>query len=205
MARHTGPRLKHSRRFGQALFGTAKEAKVLQRRGYPPGQHGPTSRNRVSEYGLQLREKQKAKIIYGLLERQFRKYYEEAFRRTGDTGLLLLQFLERRLDNTVYRLGFATTRAQARQLVSHGHVMVNGRRVDIPSFRIKVGDQLSIRPESNQKKYFETVVKTLENYEAPAWLELKKTEMTGRVVALPEGDQLEKSIAPQRIVEFYSR
>lgn len=205
MARRVGSKIKHARRFGQAIFGTAKEAKILQRRGYPPGQHGPTSRSRTSEYGLQLKEKQKAKIMYGLLERQFRKYYEEAFRREGDTGQTLLQYLERRLDNTVYRLGLGTTRSQARQLVNHGHVLVNDRKVDIPSYRVKVGDTISVRPQSKQKKYFETVMKSLENYEVPVWLELDKSELRGKVLALPEGDQLERNIAPQLIVEFYSR
>lgn len=197
--------MKLSRRYGQALFGTAKEAKVLQRRNYPPGQHGPSASGRISEYGLQLREKQKAKIIYGILERQFRKYYEEAFRMTGDTGALLLQMLELRLDNAVYRLGFATTRAQARQLVNHGHVHVNDRRVDIPSFRVRVGDVITVRPASQAKPYFDTMKKTLENHQAPGWLALEKSQLSGKVTALPAGEFLEQGIAPQLIVEFYSR
>ncbi len=205
MARRVGSKIKLSRRYGQALFGTAKEAKVMQRRPYAPGQHGPNSRSRVSEYGLQLREKQKAKIMYGLLERQFRKYYEDAFRKTGDTGALLLESLERRLDNVVYRLGFGSTRQQARQLVSHGHITVNGRRVDIPSYRVTVGEVVKIRDQSAQKKYFTDQAKTLENFEAPAWLELDKSAMAGKVLSLPAGDQLEANINSQLIVEFYSR
>ncbi len=197
--------MKLSRRFGQALFGTAKEAKILQRRNYPPGQHGPSASGRISEYGTQLREKQKAKIIYGLLERQFRKYFQEALARTGDTGLLLLQYLERRLDNVVYRLGWATTRAQARQLVNHGHILVNDRRVDIPSYRVKVGDRIQVRSQSRSAGYFTTVQKTLENYQAPAWLELQSAELAGRVLDLPTDDQLERGIQPKLIVEFYSR
>lgn len=205
MARHIGPRLKHSRRFGQPLFFTAKEAKILQRRGYPPGQHGPSASKRVSEYGQQLREKQKAKIIYGLLERQFRNYYQEAFRRTGDTGELLLQSLERRLDNVVYRLGLAATRAQARQLVTHGHIHVNGRLVNIPSFRVRPGEVISIRPQSASKKYFDTAIKALENHQPPAWLSLDKTAVSGKVLGLPARKDIEMNIESQLIVEFYSR
>jgi small subunit ribosomal protein S4 len=205
MARRLGPRLKLSRRYGTPLFGTAKEAKILQRRNYPPGQHGPSASGRISEYGTQLREKQKAKIIYGLLERQFRKYFQEALGRTGDTGLLLLQYLERRLDNVVFRLGWATTRAQARQLVSHGHILVNDRRVDIPSFRVKAGDRIQVRPQSRPAGYFATVQKTLENYQAPAWLEVQAADLAGRVLELPSDDQLDRTIQPKLIVEFYSR
>ncbi|MBI2984516.1 MAG: 30S ribosomal protein S4 [Candidatus Kerfeldbacteria bacterium] len=205
MARYTGPKLKLSRRFGQALFGTAKEAKVLQRRNYPPGQHGPAASGRQSEYALQLREKQKAKIMYGLLERQFRKYFSEAYKSSGDTGVQLLQLLERRLDNVVYRLGLASTRAQARQLVNHGHVVVNGRRVDVPSYRVKVNDVIGVKPQSSTLTHFTTLAKSLENYQPLTWLELNKTALSGRVTGLPEGSQLEQTISPQLIVEFYSR
>lgn len=205
MARKTGPRLKLSRRYGIPLFGTAKEAKILARRGYPPGQHGAESNRRLSGYGLQLREKQKAKLIYGLLERQFRKYFETVRQRTGDTGELLIQMLERRLDNTVYRLGWASTRAQARQLVNHGHVHVNGKLVDIPSYLVTAGDQISVRPQSSQKKYFEPIAKTLESYTQPAWLELDKSAMTGKVLSLPTLEDTDRSINLQLIVEFYSR
>lgn len=205
MARKLGPRMKLSRRFGQPLFFTAKEAKVLGRRGYPPGQHGESGGRRMSGYGLQLREKQKAKLIYGLLERQFRKYFEEVRSQTGNTGELLLQVLERRLDNSVYRLGFATTRSQARQLVSHGHIMVNGRRVNIPSYRVRSGEVISLRPQSQTKKYFSGLAKLLENYQPPAWLELDKTKIEGKVLNLPTPKDLEQSLQPQLIVEFYSR
>lgn len=197
--------MKLSRRFGQPLFFTAKEAKVLQRRGYPPGQHGVSANNRMSGYGLQLREKQKAKLIYGILERQFRKYFEEVRSQTGNTGELLLQVLERRLDNVVYRLGLATTRAQARQLVNHGHVMVNGRLVNIPSFRVSVGDAISLRPQSQGKKYFADMTKTLENHTPPSWLALEKTALTGKVLSFPEPKELELNLQTQLIVEFYSR
>ncbi len=205
MARKTGPQIKRSRRFGQPLYFTAKEAKILQRRGYPPGQHGLSATSRLSGYGVQLREKQKAKLIYGLLERQFRKYFEEAFGQKGNTGDFLIQILERRLDNVVYRLGLATTRAQARQLVSHGHISVNGRVTDVPSFRVKAGDVVTPRPQSTGKTYFTAVQKTLENHTAPAWLTMDKSNMTGKVLALPTRQDVELSLNPQLIVEFYSR
>lgn len=205
MARKLGPKIRYSRRYGQPLFFTAKEAKILTRRGYPPGQHGPSASSRLSQYGVQLREKQKAKLMYGVLERQFRKYYEEAYSQTGDTGEHLLEFLERRLDNAVYRAGFATTRAQARQLVSHGHIHVNGRLVDVPSFRVKIGEKISIRPNSRAKSYFATAAKAMENHEAPVWLAVDKAEMTATVLADPQKANLELNLDPQLIVEFYSR
>ncbi len=205
MARKTGPRMKLSRRYGVALFSTAKEAKILGRRGFPPGQHGQDGNKRMSGYGLQLREKQKAKLIYGVLERQFRKYFEEVLIQKGDTGELLLQNLERRLDNVVYRLGLATTRAQARQVVNHGHIHVNGKLVDIPSFRVKVGDTVTIRPQSVDKKYFEPIKKSIETYTQPAWLELSKEQLSGKVLALPTKEDTERMVDLQLIVEFYSR
>lgn len=205
MARKTGPQMKRSRRFGQPLYFTAKEAKILQRRGYPPGQHGLSATSRMSGYGVQLREKQKAKLIYGLLERQFRKNFDEAFDQKGNTGELLIQILERRLDNAVYRLGLAMTRAQARQLVSHGHLTVNGRMTDVPSFRVKAGDVIAPRPQSLGKTYFGAVQKTLENHTPPAWLSIDKATMTGKILALPTRQDVELSLNPQLIVEFYSR
>lgn len=205
MARKTGPRMKLSRRYGVALFGTAKEAKVLGRRGYPPGQHGQDGNKRLSGYGLQLREKQKAKLIYGILERQFRKYYEEVRRQKGDTGELLLQNLERRLDNVVYRLGLGATRAQARQVVNHGHIHVNGKLVNIPSYRVRVGEAITIRPQSRDKKYFEPVKKSIETYTQPGWLELNKEQLQGKILALPTKEDTERMIDLQLIIEFYSR
>lgn len=205
MARRRGPQIKLSRRFGQPLFFSQKEAKILQRRGYPPGQHGESGGGRLSGYGLQLREKQKAKIMYGLLERQFRKYFEEVRRRTGNTGEMLLQNLECRLDNVIYRLGLAATRAQGRQLVSHGHILVNGRRVNIPSYRLAVGDLVTLRLTSRQKTYFSGVAKSIENHQPPAWLELDKTKLEGKVLSRPSVTDLERQLQPQLIVEFYSR
>lgn len=205
MARKLGPKMRSSRRLGQPIYFTAKEAKILGRRGYAPGQHGQDTGKRLSGYGIQLREKQKAKLIYGLLERQFRKLYEESLEMTGDTGELLLQMLERRLDNVVYRLGLATTRAQARQLVSHGHLQVNGRRLDVPSYRVRTADVISIRPASISKKYFDEIKKTLVNVEPKPWLQLDKEQITGKVLDLPTRADVEMQIDPQLIVEFYSR
>jgi small subunit ribosomal protein S4 len=205
MARKTGPKMKAARRIGQPIYFTAKEAKTLARRGFAPGMHGQESGRRLSGYGLQLKEKQKAKLTYGVLERQFRKYFEQAFEAKGDTGELLLQSLERRLDNVVYRSGMATTRAQARQLVNHGHMHVNGTLVDIPSFKVRVGDVVSIRPQSQTKKYWEPIKKSMEQHEAPVWLQVDKEKVTAKVLALPTRQDIEHNIEPQLIVEFYSR
>lgn len=204
MARKLGPKIRFSRRMGEALFYNPKETKILSRRGTAPGQHGAANR-RLSGYGLQLREKQKAKLIYGLLERQFHKNYQEALDLTGDTGELLLQLLERRLDNVVYRSGLATTRAQARQLVNHGHFMVNQKRVDIPSFRVKIGDVISVRPNKMKKNYFEGVIKQFQSTKPPVWLKLDPEHWTITVLALPRRQDIEHNLKPQLIVEFYSR
>src|ERR1041385_1719315 len=152
MARHIGPKIKASRRFGQAL--TTKAEKYLAKRNYRPGQHGQNPQ-RVSEYGMQLREKQKAKAIYGIMEKQFRLYYQKASRKVGVTGDALLQMLEMRLDNAVFRLGFGITRAQARQLVSHGFFNVNGKKVNIPSYQLKVGDEIAVRSNKQKSKYMQ--------------------------------------------------
>jgi len=197
--------MKQARRFGQPLSFTAKEAKILQRRGYPPGVHGPSASGRKSEYATQLLEKQKAKLIYGILERQFQKYYTEAFKQTGNTGEGLLSLLERRLDNVVYRSGFATTRAQARQLVTHGHMQVNGRRVNIPSYQVRVNDLVTIRPQSSAKKIFAELSKTLTLHQPPAWLKVDPTAINTTVTALPTRADVEMNIDPQLIIEFYSR
>jgi small subunit ribosomal protein S4 len=206
MARYNGPVGKVSRRLGIGI--TEKGQRVLNKRSYPPGQHGPTSRRRqVSDYGLQLMEKQKAKYIYGVLERQFRRVFEQASRRSGVTGEYLLSLLERRLDNVVYRLGFATTRAQARQLVTHGHITVDGRKTNIPSYTMKVGQTIAIRQESRRRPYFKNLVDSgdLNKYRAPEWLRLNAADMSGSVVALPRREDAEAGINEQLIVEFYSR
>lgn len=206
MARYHGPVGKVSRRLGIGI--TEKGQRILNKRPFPPGQHGPSARRRqVSDYGLQLLEKQKAKYIYGVLERQFRRTFEQASRRSGVTGEYLLSLLERRLDNVVYRLGLATTRAQARQLVAHGHIMVDGRKTNIPSYTVKIGQTISIRPESRRRTYFKNLVDSgeLNKYRAPEWLRLDAAEMTGTIVSLPRREDAEAGINEQLIVEFYSR
>lgn len=192
MARYTGPKRRLSRREGIALF--AKDAKALERKGaVPPGQHGLGRRRRVSEYGLELREKQKAKRFYGILERQFKLYFQKAAKVKGATGLALIRLLETRLDNVVYRLGFAKSRAQARQMVSHGHIMVDGKKVNIPSCQIKIEQTIALLP------------KLLDNTQAtlPGWLERKAT--VGKVLRFPEREEMEQAIDEQLIVEYYSR
>lgn len=192
MARYTGPKRRLSRREGITLF--AKDAKALERKGaVPPGQHGLGRRRRVSEYGLELREKQKAKRFYGILERQFKLYFQKATKVKGATGLALIRLLETRLDNVVYRLGFAKSRAQARQLVSHGHIMVDGKKVNIPSYQIKVEQTIALLP-----KLGDNTPTTL-----PGWLERKAT--LGKVLRLPEREEMEQAIDEQLIVEYYSR
>jgi small subunit ribosomal protein S4 len=206
MARYHGPVGKISRRLGVGI--TEKGQRILQKRPFPPGQHGPSARRRqVSDYGLQLMEKQKARYMYGVLERQFRRLFEQASRRSGVTGEYLLSLLERRLDNTVYRLGLATTRAQARQLVNHGHITVNGRKTNIPSFTVKVGHVIAVRPESRRRNYFRNLVDSgeLNKYRTPDWLRLNPAELSGEVIALPRREDAEPGINEQLIVEFYSR
>jgi small subunit ribosomal protein S4 len=177
----------------------------VERRGYAPGMHGQKRARKVSEYGTQLREKQKIRRIYGVLERQFRKHYSEAIRREGATGDNLIQLLEQRLDNVVYRLGFADSRAQARQLVRHGHFVVNGRRTDIPSFITKPGDTIAVREGSRKREYFQTVGPLLSRRNVGPWLTLDANALAARVVSMPGADQIDAKINPQLIVEFYSR
>jgi len=202
MARYTGPKAKKARRFGEAF--TTKDSKVLMKRNYAPGVHGQ-SQGRVSEYGTQLREKQKAKWTYGILERQFRKYFEEASKKKGVTGDTLLAILESRLDNVVYRLGLAETRAQARQIVSHGFIVVNGKKVNIPSYRTRVGETISINENKRKAKYIETLKQKIKNVKTQEWLELQAQELTGKVLSTPNPEQIENRINTQLIVEYYSR
>lgn len=202
MARYTGPKVKKARAYGQPF--TNKDAKVLLKRNYGPGQHGQ-SRSRVSEYGTQLKEKQKAKWTYGILEKQFRKYFEEASKKKGITGDALLQILESRLDNVVYRLGFAETRAQARQLVSHGFLTVNGKKVDIPSYRTRVGDAIAFRDSKKKSKYVDILKQKMKNAKTQEWLQLDSDQLTGKVLSVPTPDQMENKINTTLIVELYSR
>lgn len=206
MARYRGPVGKISRRLGIGI--TEKGQRILSKRSFPPGQHGPSARRRqVSDYGLQLQEKQKARYMYGILERQFRKLYEQAQRVPGETGATLFILLERRLDNVVYRLGLATTRAQARQLVNHGHIVVNGRKTDIPSFSVRTGDKVAVRPESRSRDYFKNLVDSgdLKSRRQPDWLRFNETTLEGEVISMPRREDAEVGINEALIVEFYSR
>jgi len=177
---------------------------AIERRPYPPGQHGQ-GRQRASEYARQLREKQKVKRMYGLLEKQFRKYFHEAARMPGVTGANLLQLLERRLDNTVHRLGFAATRAEARQLVRHGHFRVDGRKVDIPSFRVKPGQVIDVKEKSKTMQRINDSMGAVERQGVPGWLELDVESHKGTVQAIPARDDVSASIEEQLIVELYSK
>ncbi|GAB4191183.1 MAG: 30S ribosomal protein S4 [Roseiflexaceae bacterium] len=206
MARYRGPVGKISRRLGIGI--TEKGQRILNKRSFPPGQHGPGARRRqVSDYGLQLLEKQKARYMYGVLEKQFRHLFEKAQRVPGQTGEALFSLLERRLDNVVYRLGLATTRQQARQIVNHGHIVVNGRKTDIPSFSVRVGDKIAVRPESRRRTYFKNLVESgdLNRTRVADWLRFNANELSGEVVALPRREDAEQGINEQLIVEFYSR
>lgn len=210
MARYTGPVCKLCRREGLKLFlkgercFTPKCAVEANRRPYPPGQH-TQRRRKVSEYGVQLREKQKARFIYGVLERQFRRHFGEAERRAGSTGENLLRILEMRLDNLVFRLGFAESRAQARQLVTHGHITVNGQKVDIPSYETKVGSVIGVRPKSRQSEYFKALPETLRRREIPDWLSLDLANLSGRILRAPSRPEIDANLQEQLIVEYYSR
>ncbi len=202
MARYTGPRTRLSRRFGIPMFGPDK---YLERRNYGPGVHGPKSRRKHTDYGLGLIEKQKLRYFYGLMERQFRGVYERALKRRGVTGEQMLQILETRLDNVVYHLGFAITRAAARQMVSHGHLKVNGRKVNVPSFALKVNDVIEVR-ESNVSRQLAT--KNLElstSKVVPDWLSLNKDAFKGSVVRIPTREDIHPIANEQAVVEFYSR
>lgn len=200
--RYTGPKVKKARRLGMAF--TTKDAKILQKRGFPPGQHGQ-GRSRLSEYGLQLREKQKAKFNYGVQEKQFLRYFDKALKQVGVTGDNLLKLLELRLDNVVYRLGFAETRAQARQLVNHGFFQVNAKRADIPSFALKPGDSVTVKESKQVSKYMQTAKEKMKTYQPQDWLELNAKELKGKVLSVPSSEQIENIINTQLIVEHYSR
>lgn len=211
MARYKDAVCKLCRREGEKLFLKGERCMspkcALERRPYPPGLHGRQSqfRRKVSDYGVQLRAKQKTKRIYGVLERQFRRYFREAERRRGLTGTNLLILLESRLDNVVYRLGFALSRAQARQWVRHGHFEVNGRKVNIPSYLVEPGDVVAVRPNSRQKPSFQDIVLDLEHRAVPEWLSRDDQALSGRVMALPTREDVDVAINEQLIVEYYSR
>ena len=208
MARYTGPVCKLCRRQGVKLFLKGERCFgpkcAIERRNYPPGPHGQR-RRKMSEYGAQLREKQKARAIYGVLERQFAKHFNEAERRSGVTGENLLQLLESRLDNVVFRLGLADSRRQARQIVRHGHITLRGRKTDIPSALVKPGDTIGVSPTSRGSEYFKTVQETLTRKSVPGWLDLDIAGLNGRVVSLPSRAEIDSNISEQLVVEHYSR
>jgi len=205
MSRYTGPRSRVSRRLGVNIFGTKGEVDALERRPYPPGEHGRSRRRgNVSEYLYQLQEKQKARFTYGLSERQFRNLYEEASRKEGVTGENMLRFLELRLDNIVYRAGWAATRPQARQFVNHGHVNVNGKRVDICSARVRKGDVVELRPKARQMIQVEWNTDVLDRT-PPPWLEKGDGGFTVTVRELPLREHIDVPVREQLIVELYSK
>ncbi len=212
MARYIGPVCKLCRREGEKLFlkgqrcFTAKCA--FERRSYPPGEHGRDSqfrRRRVSDYSRQLREKQKTRRIYGVTERQFRRYYRNAVQQRGLTGVNLLRMLERRLDNVIYRLGMAESRSQARMLVTHGHFSVNGRRTDIPSMLVETGDLIEVREGSRTRPYFKEVGDVAEAKTVPTWLDRDLKNLSGKIAKMPERVDIDANLNEQLIVEYYSR
>jgi len=208
MSRYRGPVSRLCRREGMKLY--LKGAKCytkkcpFERRPNPPGQHG-VRRRKVSEFGLQLREKQKMRRIYSVHERQFKRYFEDAERRSGITGEYLLRLLETRLDNVVYRMGFATSRAQARQLVSHGHFTVNGRGTTVPSHAVKEGDRIEVRESSRKSAYFKNAREALQGAQRPDWLNVDTDKLAGSVTTMPRRDQMPAELNEQLVIEYYSR
>lgn len=201
MARYIGPKTKIARKFGEPIYGPDK---VLAKKNYPPGQHGLNRRKKMSEYAVQLREKQKAKYTYGVLERQFRILFEKAQRSKGITGAILLQLLESRLDNVVYRMGIAPTRAAARQLVSHRHIVLDGKVVNIPSCQVKPGQVVGVREKS---KSLEVIAASLDGYNHSKfpWIEWNESSLSGKFLHLPEREDIPENIKEQLIVELYSK
>jgi small subunit ribosomal protein S4 len=209
MARYIGPVCRLCRREGMKLFLKGERCYTdkcaIEKRNLPPGQHGRARRQKVVGYGVQLREKQKVKRTYGVLENQFRRYFEVADRQKGITGVLLLQALERRLDNVIYRLGFATSRAQARQLVRHGHFTVNGRKVDIPSYPVRAGDTVAVRTSSSQNPTILHAMEEVRGRGVPEWLLLDADRKAGTISSLPTREQINLPVQEQLIVELYSK
>ncbi len=209
MARYIGPVCRLCRREAMKLFLKGErcytEKCAIEKRNFPPGQHGKTRKAKLAGYGLQLREKQKVKRIYGVLEAQFRTYFEEADRRKGITGENLLVMLERRLDNVAYSLGFAGSRAQARQFVRHGHVLVDGRKITIPSYQVKAGQTVAVKEASRKNAFIRSSVETARGRGVPDWLDLDAENVTGKVTRLPAREDIKLPIQEQLIVELYSR
>ena len=209
MARYVGPVCRLCRREGMKLFLKGErcytEKCAIEKRNLPPGQHGKARKAKLAGYGLQLREKQKVKRIYGVLENQFRRYFEAADRQRGITGETLLQMLECRLDNVCYRLGFSTSRAQARQLVRHGHFLVNGKKVDIPSFAVRQGDVVGVKAGSQKNPTIAHAMEEVKGRGVPEWLALEADKTAGRVLSLPTREQINLPVQEQLIVELYSK
>lgn len=212
MGKYTGPICKLCRREGEKLFLKGQRCFTpkcaFERRGFPPGEHGRDSqfkRRRESEYDRQLREKQKTRRLYGVSERQFRRYFRTALQKRGLTGEILLQMLERRLDNVIYRLGYADSRAQARQLVTHGHFNINDRRTDIPSMLVRPGDFVEVRPGSRKRSYFKELSEVAETRTVPAWLDRDLGNLSGKILQHPERRDVDATINEQLIIEYYSR
>ena len=202
MARYTGPKCRKCRRYGVSLCGKARCAII--RRQNPPGPR-PLRRRKISDRGLQLIEKQKVRFAYGVMEKQFRRYYEYAVGRPGPTGEELMRVLEVRLDHVVYRMGLGSTRAQARQLVTHGHVAVNGRKLDIPSARVRIGSEVTLTKRGAKTEYAKIVKEEIQGREVPGWLEVDREQLTGRVAAEPAVSDIDAMFNPSAIVEYYSR
>jgi small subunit ribosomal protein S4 len=202
MARYTGPKCRKCRRYGVSLCGKARCA--VTRRQNPPGPR-PVRRRKISDRGMQLIEKQKVRFAYGLMESQFQRYYEDAAKKKGVTTELLMQSLETRLDNVVFRLGFASTRSQARQLVTHGHIAIDGRKLDVASAKLKPGQEVSLTPRGRRSEYAKILVEEIKNREVPGWLEVDRAGLKGRIATLPGHGDWEPHFNPNAIVEYYSR
>ena len=202
MARYKGPKSKISRRYGEPIFG---DTKALEKKPHPPGQHGRGRRRKPSEYAIQLSEKQKAKYIYGILEKQFHNLFDKASRKSGITGENLLQLLESRLDNVVFRLGIAKTRRSARQLVAHKHFLVNNKMVNIPSYQLKPGDEISVRDKSKKMELFQDSMKRIKGDNPTEWLSLNKPKLMGSFLSVPERDQIVEPFNEQLVIELYSK
>ncbi len=204
MARYTGPKAKIARKFGENIFGNTKYDKILSKKPYSPGQHG-LSRKKLSDYAIQLKEKQKLKYMYGLLEKQFRLYFKKAERMKGVTGENLLQLLESRLDNTVFRLGLAVSRDQARQMVLHRHITVNGKLVNIPSYILRPGDVVQVKEKSRRMAMFHDALKSVRAENMYPWLELDKSQLKGTFLDRPQREDIPVNVQENMIVELYSK
>ena len=205
MSKVDTPKGKLVRKFGENIFGNPKYDTLLNKKPYTPGQHGPSRRRRLSNYGVQLQEKQKIKAMFGVLEKQFRNYFHKAEKMDGETGTNLLQLLECRLDNVVYRLGFASTRSQSRQLVSHSHFLLNNRKCNFPSASIKPGDVIQVRDKSKKLDVILNSIKNVKGDISYSWLELDKAKMKGSFVAIPEREEMLLNVNEQLVVELYSK